>query len=919
MDHLGLSIDEEFRPKYYRSNLFKPSQHKFHSFPKAAGYQFSDDRELQPIAPGEVEDFQQFLQSWLFFGLFATVVQLPENESFFDGDFLSEDGGQINTAKLTYFLEKWQKQEVGRKDGQTIRMIRAQVALDLAREVVRNHCSIDGRFYRKNRIDEELSLSLMVLGETLTNAKSKIVEKVGFNIRGWHGDATEGWGNSACLLSKMEDEGWCPRTVHMLKGQLKSLATSMLSAYKSHDSGILRRPSHDDCDAMEPCKAKSVNAQGVYVTRHHMRCPDEETCPSLVPLKENILAEIEKDNFPLLCYRSEQDNTMSLDVVPYEPHEKYATISHVWADGYGNPSRNELWKCQLDFFGTLFDELPGKPADQRHVLFWIDTLAIPVGKSQREKDLRRRAIRKIHEIYTKARYTIVIDNGLTQMAPSITYEGTAMKILASGWMRRLWTLQEAYLSKRLLFAFKNQQLKNLDELEEMYPKASDNLTSNIPTAARNYFHNMLGPDRSARINKLSSASGYGLLASVWRAAQWRVSFNARTSSLHAHNDQTTSHREHETLALATLLNVEYDDSISNAGLPPDTENALSTELMKAKGNKSQLELDKMMKDLWKLINETCPGSIPSGLIFMPGERICLEGYRWAPRTWMSGQEVDYPDPLSIMTSAAVLTERGLSVVYPGFLLHTKTRSAVLRANEEEFHFAIDSNLLEWYSVNWKIEPIRNSPVGVSLEEKQLAIILCRPRPRQLPEIALLVEIEKNIKQRSLIDERQSNIYHVYIVCRVKIKREVKENLLSKWKDDITQSITHSDPEEGIVIFGEVLDENQRWYVDGRPNSKFMPERIDRPPESPTDRKEKATPTTKRRGTTRLPIPQKGTMRPRDAAASTAGPSTTASRMNGLRGANGNRGRNKAGKEFRPLRKSQTLPLDGTPSSSRALR
>ncbi|KAF7507932.1 hypothetical protein GJ744_009966 [Endocarpon pusillum] len=887
MDHLRLSIDEEFRPKYYKPNLFEPC-HEFHSFPKAAGYFLSDEQELKHIEGGEVKEFHQFIQSWLFFGLLATVIQLPENESFFDGNFLSEDGWHINTEKLTDYLEKWQKQEVGRKDGQTIRMIRAQVALDLAREVVRNHCSVDGKFYVKNRIDEELSLSLMVLGETLTNAKSKIVEKVGFNIRGWHGDATEGWGNPACLLSKMEgDAGWCPRTLHILKGQLKSLATSMLSAYKSHDSAILRRQSHVNCDAMEPCQAKSVNADGIYVTKHHPRCPDPDPkgCPFIEPdSKEKILAEIEKDNFPLLRY---QDDTKQLQVVPYEPHEKYATISHVWADGYGNPYDNKLWRCQLDYFHTLFKELPARPPGQEYVLFWIDTLAIPVGKSQREKELRKRAIRRIHDIYTKARYTVVIDNGLIQMKPS-TYEGTAMKILASGWMRRLWTLQEAYLSKRLLFAFKDQHLKNLDELEEMYPKANDSLTSNIPTAARNYFHNMLGPDRSARINELSSASGYGLLASVWRAAQWR----------------TTSHSEHETLALATLLNVEYDESISQAGLSLDAENAnaRSVELEKAKRGKSQLELDRMMRDLWKVINETCPGSIPSGIIFMPGKRICLEGYRWAPRTWMSGQEVDYPDPLSILTHPATLTGKGLSVIYPGFLLHTKTRSDVLGANDEDFHFAIDSTLLEWYSVNWKIEPIHNVPVGLSLEEKQLAIILCRPRPRELPEIALLVEIEKTIKQRSLIDQRQSNIYYVYIVCRIKIKREIKEALLSKWKEDITQSITRSNPGEGKVIFGEVLDENQRWYVDGRPDSMSLPDDIERPPEIPTDRNEKATPNTKRPSTRTRPIQQKGKTRASNTASTAAG---LATRTSGPVNSHVSHDRNKPSNRFGPPPRAHT--------------
>jgi hypothetical protein len=301
----------------------------------------------------------------------------------------------------------------------------------------------------------------------------------------------------------------------VLKGQLKSSATSMLSAYKSHNDFTRNKATHENCTAEEPCQVTSVDQHGEYETRHHIKCEKNE-CQLIGPSVSLIIEEIEKDNFPLLVYEQGV-----IQVRPYKAHEKYAIISHVWADGYGNPSKNQLWECQLKYFQKLFNKMPGRPPGSPHTCFWIDTLAIPVEKEH--KLARQRAIRKIHDIYTHARYTVVIDNGLTQMGPDLNYENTAMKILASGWMRRLWTLQEAYLSRRLFFAFKDEQLKNLDDLEDQYPKASDILTSNIPTAARNYFHSMLGPDRNARINHSSSKNGYGLLASVWRAAQWRVS------------------------------------------------------------------------------------------------------------------------------------------------------------------------------------------------------------------------------------------------------------------------------------------------------------------------------------------------------------------------------------------------------------
>ena len=220
-----------------------------------------------------------------------------------------------------------------------------------------------------------------------------------------------------------------------------------------------------------------------------------------------------------------------IEVVEHTPHRPYATISHVWSHGYGNSSANRLWRCQVEFFLSLMVTITSKdpltaPSTYER-LFWIDTLAIPV--QEEHKDQRRRAIRKIHDIYTEATFTVVVDTGLNKMSSSSKYEDTAMKILASAWMSRLWTLQEAYLSRRLWFAFKKGDMRSLDELEAMYPKASTSLASNISTSARSYFYNLLGPesmDRRVRFHNATSITGHGLLASIWKATQWRVSMDA---------------------------------------------------------------------------------------------------------------------------------------------------------------------------------------------------------------------------------------------------------------------------------------------------------------------------------------------------------------------------------------------------------
>jgi hypothetical protein len=289
---------------------------------------------------------------------------------------------------------------------------------------------------------------------------------------------------------------------------------------------------HDKC-TWEACIVKSTGDDGRYKTRHHPTCenyrnPEDRGCRMIGPEIEGmngVVQMIKDGHIPLLEYKKvtlDGKEEWKVDPIRAQPFQDYATISHVWADGYGNPSANKLWKCQLDFFWSLLEKtIPAKMPSLKCRLFWIDTLVIPVDKKYEAQ--RKKAIEQINDVFTNAKYTIVVDNALTEMSSGDNYESTAMKILASGWMRRLWTLQEAYLSKRLLFAFKGKDVRNLDDLEEMYPQASHILTSNIPTTARNYFHNLLGDDRKKRIHEVPTANSYALLASIWRAAQWRVS------------------------------------------------------------------------------------------------------------------------------------------------------------------------------------------------------------------------------------------------------------------------------------------------------------------------------------------------------------------------------------------------------------
>src|SRR5262249_11470038 len=151
-----------------------------------------------------------------------------------------------------------------------------------------------------------------------------------------------------------------------------------------------------------------------------------------------------------------QRETSSIRLVKYKEGMRYAIFSHVWADGFGNESDNSLPKCWLDLFSEILkqaDPLPhteqGLCLDTLHY-FWIDTLIVPTSKDHR--DARRIALQEMHRMYASATCTIVLDAGLmSERTTGAKATETAMRITMSQWVTRLWTLQEAYLSKKIYF------------------------------------------------------------------------------------------------------------------------------------------------------------------------------------------------------------------------------------------------------------------------------------------------------------------------------------------------------------------------------------------------------------------------------------------------------------------------------------
>ena len=102
-----------------------------------------------------------------------------------------------------------------------------------------------------------------------------------------------------------------------------------------------------------------------------------------------------------------------------------------------------------------------------HVCLWIDTLCIPsrphaqICPHTTELTCRKIAISRLKEAYQDAPKVLVLDWEI-ERSNTCYPEETLMRIAISAWMKRLWTFQEAILSKELHFRFKNKAIRMED-------------------------------------------------------------------------------------------------------------------------------------------------------------------------------------------------------------------------------------------------------------------------------------------------------------------------------------------------------------------------------------------------------------------------------------------------------------------------
>ncbi|VTT73572.1 unnamed protein product [Fusarium fujikuroi] len=394
---------------------------------------------------------------------------------------------------------------------------------------------------------------------------------------------------------------WCPFTIEYFLNTKSVSCVKYVSEHSPPSDG----KDHATCQRIK-CVANRVD-ESTYTQQHTRSCKESASkgCKFGKPALGQVENLISRNQVPVIRIASRSEDALGGLEVLKSSDLAYVAISHVWADGLGSNTETGLPTCQLARLAAMVFKSNPEGA------FWIDSLCIPQAREHRKK-----AIRMMARTYKEANAVLVLDSGLQRCLSSDPEASRLLYVLTSGWMGRLWTLQEAVLAEKVLFCF----------ADALVP-----LRDLIPNRENLELYPYMG-DMAAEIFRLIKQSQYKDLkiGDVSRSLRWR----------------DTSRASDETLAIASLLGVDLGIVLE---LPAQ---------------------DRMIR-LFKELRE-----VPRNIVFLGGDKTDVPGYRWAPKSFMGahGGSLGGRD-LSTYENDGVCTPSGLEATYMSFYFRKQTLQA----------------------------------------------------------------------------------------------------------------------------------------------------------------------------------------------------------------------------------------------------
>jgi hypothetical protein len=535
-------------------------------------------------------------QSMLTFGLLEAVIEVPVSE-----DMLvhKDRSGKLvmSTSRLIEIIRDWLSRiEQTQPHVLALWFKRARENLRLAHSIMISFTT--RRFEMFEPLGDAIPSMICfiaIIAEALVNAHTRMVVGSSMPKEGFSWSMIWTPPIREALRRDLHADGWCPSTIEYLAN-----TKSVSSLRYICDQGPLDDGKDHSICTPQSCAAYDIDTR-TYVPKHNSECKpvkgiSDALCAYRRPVLEQVIVCIENGHVPVVSLNSSGLEIHKSTDMPY------VALSHVWADGLGSASEDGLPVCQLQRLSALVSTLrPG-------AAFWMDSICVPKAKLARKK-----AIGMMARTYQDAEAVLVLDNSLQLMRSTESLGAKLLAVLTSGWMRRLWTLQEGVLARELYIQFAD----TAKALNDLIPQLNDLLLQ--PDQA----------DLAAELFRLMKRSGYGTytIGDVSRSLRWR----------------NTTRATDETLAIASLLGIQVFPFLDLTG-------------------------EGRMLLLFKKL-----GIFPRNILFLLGSKLDIPGSRWIPSSLMAAQNGNRGGlTISSQGADATYTSQGLQATYYALLFPQRT-------------------------------------------------------------------------------------------------------------------------------------------------------------------------------------------------------------------------------------------------------
>ncbi|KAL8767929.1 MAG: hypothetical protein Q9209_005717 [Squamulea sp. 1 TL-2023] len=276
--------------------------------------------------------------------------------------------------------------------------------------------------------------------------------------------------------------------------------------------------------------------------------------------------------------------------------------------------------CQLRRLHELiapFLGTDGSTGQGHNVFIWLDTLCCPV----EPPEAKRMALSQMHRPYRDAARVLVLDSSLQKVKSSRLHPTEiCLRIFTSGWMRRMWTLQEGALARNLWFQFKHAPVN----IKRLWIELCETYISDV--GRRGLAFDAMSVYQGLRV--------FNRQETVLHGANLGISLSAVDYALRY---RAVSVATDEPLLIGGLLNLDLTYILDG----PESSR---------------------MERLWSLAPLVKRG-IPKSVLFRSSPKLCQPGFRWAPATLLTFHE-EPREELRIPVAEdepGVLTAAGLRV------------------------------------------------------------------------------------------------------------------------------------------------------------------------------------------------------------------------------------------------------------------